>query len=831
MSRGHPCGCFSNCRDLASRNCLLTENLTLKLGDYALSASKYPEDYYKGGEPLIPVRWRSPESLDCTPTTIQPKPLTKEANVWALGVTMWEICENGAQPYEGLDDDEVVSRVLGPENLRLDGPTKPQLYSDYLFRLMRMCWSSAESRPKVSQIDLMLSDLLQVHKNTQDPLQDASDFDKRWENFKPNTIVKTDNHSECESADPLQFNIGQDEEKSACVQIDSMTDSLIFKQGGSSESDTEEENWRRKVERGAYSEKVRLKSRSVADLMVLTHVDYSESETETPMPSLDYRLNRSVRNRSNLENIALNFSSEGNLLNIEHDFQNELKKLQLERRDSLLFVPDKSQNNSNLSLLHDLNDPLEMKPINHIYSVFNVTINKFDPGTKLQELINMGDETRTFSRQDSENKSDLGYVTSHNSERNSDFGSVDGEEFHYITKTDLEAKLKNCNQLKRNLPDILASLDESGDHAKVNLDLLETNLVVDHCSSDESPELALNNESHNVPDLYSENVESSDSVNSVLSRRRANVNKTDVLLPEIKQDFVRGPSIMESLIRPNDEQKISDSSPGTLGTKTGETHCTYLEMSTFINEERNDVFLPPKKLEESSDAESVSTELPNCAPLEAMSPAQDHTVILKRNGLDLDVINLKNSPKSIESELKPAVEFDLSANQQSTTIHFSSTPFGKPNSQSLQSLPKVNLFEDSPDFKSLHNMNDKLMNYSLETWDTFLGKSFESNMDEDENFFDSFTSEPQSMVFLDQDKIQQSRCELNQTVVLRSDGDTFVKNVNQLEEELQDGIFVVDTKSEKLDDRNDQTFEVVNQTFDVSIPVLNGEAQNDDIGK
>lgn len=824
------CGYFSNCRDLASRNCLLTEDLTLKLGDYGLSASKFPEDYYKGGEPLIPVRWRSPESLDCTPTTIQPKPLTKEANVWALGVTMWEICENGAQPYEGLDDDEVVSRVFGPENLRLDGPTKPQLYSDYLFRLMRMCWSSAESRPKVSQIDLMLCDLLQVHKNTQDPLQDASDFDKRWENFKPNTIVKTDNQNECESVDPLQFNIGQDEEKLACVQIDSMTDSLIFKQGGSSGSDTEEENWRRKVERGAYSEKVRLKSRSVADLMVLTHVDYSESETETPMPSLDYRLNRSVRNRSNLENIALNFSSEGNLLNIEHDFQNELKKLQVERRDSLLFVPDKSQNNSNLSLLHELNDPLEMKPINHIYNVFNVTVNKFDNGAKLQELINLADETRIFSRQDSENKSDLGYATLHNSERNSDFGSVDGEEFHYITKTDLEAKLKNYNQLKRNLPDILASLDESGDHAKVNLDLLETNLMIDHCSSDESPELALNNESHNVPDLYSENVESSDSVNSVLSRRRANVNKTDVLLPEIKQDFVRGPSIMESLIRPNDEQKMFDSLLGSLDNETGKNHCTYLEISTFINEERNNVFLPLKQLEESRDAKSVATELPNCDELEATQPAEEHT-ILKENFSDLDVVSVKNSPKSIESEPKPTVEFDLSANQQSTTIHFTSTPFGKPNNQSLQSLPKVNLFEDSPDFKSLHNMEDKLMNYSLETWDTFLGKSFESNVDGDETFFDSFTSEPQSMVFLDQDKIQQSRCELNQTVILRSDGDTFVKNVNQLEEGLQDGTFVVETKSEKPDNQNNQTFEVVNHTFDVSTPVLNEEAQNDDIGK
>ncbi|CAG5092807.1 Protein of unknown function [Cotesia congregata] len=44
-------------------------------------------------------------------------------------------------------------------------------------------------------------------------------------------------------------------------------------------SETEEESWRGRVERGAYTEKVRQKSKSVADLMVLVHID-SDSEAE-----------------------------------------------------------------------------------------------------------------------------------------------------------------------------------------------------------------------------------------------------------------------------------------------------------------------------------------------------------------------------------------------------------------------------------------------------------------------------------------------------------------------------------------------------------------------
>lgn len=61
-----------NCRDLAARNCQIHSDLNLKLGDYGLAVTLYPEDYYQG-VPAIPVRWCAPESLTFTSTTIQPK--------------------------------------------------------------------------------------------------------------------------------------------------------------------------------------------------------------------------------------------------------------------------------------------------------------------------------------------------------------------------------------------------------------------------------------------------------------------------------------------------------------------------------------------------------------------------------------------------------------------------------------------------------------------------------------------------------------------------------------------------------------------------------------
>ncbi|KAG5871594.1 hypothetical protein JTB14_010719 [Gonioctena quinquepunctata] len=117
--------------DLASRNCQLTTALTLKLGDYGLGVFKYPNDYYQGS-PGVPVRWCAPESLTYTQTTIQPKKVTYEANVWSLGVTLWEIFECGEQPYSSFSDDEVVSQVLGPANVRLSRPNYSVLYTDYM---------------------------------------------------------------------------------------------------------------------------------------------------------------------------------------------------------------------------------------------------------------------------------------------------------------------------------------------------------------------------------------------------------------------------------------------------------------------------------------------------------------------------------------------------------------------------------------------------------------------------------------------------------------------------------------------------------------------------
>lgn len=342
---------------------------------------------------------------------------------------------------------------------------------------MQLCWQNSESRPLIPQIYAMLLHLMQTYQQENSskspskiPEFSIEDFDSRWDTFKPNTIVKTDNHissdvkltgctdkttdltslsstsevymnpsvrksdsltnlhgsfenladdADAEVETPVQnmdswlqnvashtgdmqyvrglsqaiqaldsalaleqtsssgssyqhspapehwdartppnkpyqpkieFKLGLTQ-KSAANDSTNLMDSIFLARRSESGSETEDETWRKRIERGAYSEKVRQKSKSVADLMVLTHIDCSDTDSETPLQSLEYKVNKNVRcvTKNSLENSSLMFGSEGNLLAVQDTFQEELRKLQEERRDSLLFVPARHSSDGDIT--------------------------------------------------------------------------------------------------------------------------------------------------------------------------------------------------------------------------------------------------------------------------------------------------------------------------------------------------------------------------------------------------------------------------------------------------------------------------------------------------
>ncbi|RZF43507.1 hypothetical protein LSTR_LSTR005243, partial [Laodelphax striatellus] len=176
--------------DLAARNCLVTSDLTVKVGDYGTSIEMYKDDYYIAGDVALPIRWCAPESLHCTDTTIETKQVTACANVWSFGVLLWEVCEFGALPYTSLSDDQVIVRVLGKERLKLAPPTHPSLHTAHLYSLMQMCWNEEPTRPSLDHVIAMLKHLQMSRTSDSD-----DNFERRWEKLKPNTIPVTDNQT------------------------------------------------------------------------------------------------------------------------------------------------------------------------------------------------------------------------------------------------------------------------------------------------------------------------------------------------------------------------------------------------------------------------------------------------------------------------------------------------------------------------------------------------------------------------------------------------------------------------------------------------------------
>ncbi|XP_067288700.1 muscle, skeletal receptor tyrosine-protein kinase [Pseudorasbora parva] len=133
-------------RDLATRNCLVAENLVVKIADFGLSRNIYAADYYKAGEnDAIPIRWMPPESIFYNR-------YTSESDVWAYGVVLWEIFSYGMQPYYGMAHEEVIYYVRDGNVLAC-----PENCPQELYNLMRLCWSSHPTdRPSFASIHRIL---------------------------------------------------------------------------------------------------------------------------------------------------------------------------------------------------------------------------------------------------------------------------------------------------------------------------------------------------------------------------------------------------------------------------------------------------------------------------------------------------------------------------------------------------------------------------------------------------------------------------------------------------------------------------------------------------
>lgn len=140
-------------RDLAARNILVFAKNKVKISDFGLSrALGVGKDYYQTNFNVnlkLPIAW-------CAPECINYLKFTSQSDVWAYGVTLWEMFSYGFQPWAALTGQQILEAIDEPSYQRLE---QPECCPKEYYSLMLRCWAhDPNARPKFAEILQILPD-------------------------------------------------------------------------------------------------------------------------------------------------------------------------------------------------------------------------------------------------------------------------------------------------------------------------------------------------------------------------------------------------------------------------------------------------------------------------------------------------------------------------------------------------------------------------------------------------------------------------------------------------------------------------------------------------
>ena len=136
-------------RDIASRNFLVGKDFSVKLADFGMSRNLYESHYHRiQGKTSVPVRWMANECFYGL--------FTEKSDVWAFGVTMWELFILAKEnPYSNLSNEELMNDVAKGAHRQL--LPRPSVCPIPVYNIMRRCWATdPEERADFEEVEEML---------------------------------------------------------------------------------------------------------------------------------------------------------------------------------------------------------------------------------------------------------------------------------------------------------------------------------------------------------------------------------------------------------------------------------------------------------------------------------------------------------------------------------------------------------------------------------------------------------------------------------------------------------------------------------------------------